>query len=72
MPTLLILIIFPLNMYGSISEKIYPVELVKTRSVISTSFKNSNAIKEMSTLARQNLHETKKIHVMTVNNWSVF
>lgn len=32
----LVLIIFPLNTYSSISEKIYPVE---SRSVASTSFK---------------------------------
>jgi len=35
----LVLIAFLLNTYSSISEKIYPVELVKPASVIFTSFK---------------------------------
>lgn len=35
----LVLIIFPLNICSSISEKIYPVELVKPKSVVSTLFK---------------------------------
>lgn len=34
--------------------------------------KDSNVIKDMSVLARENLHKPKKIHVMTVNDWSIF
>lgn len=32
----LVLIIFPLNIHSSISEKIYPVEMVKPKSVVSS------------------------------------
>lgn len=68
----LVLIIFPLNIYSSVSEKIYRGELFKPKSVVLTLFKRSSVIKDMSALARQNLHETKEIYVMNVNDWSVF
>lgn len=35
----LVFIIFPLNIYSSLSEKIYPVELVKPKIIVSTLFK---------------------------------